>query len=183
MKRYHFIILAIVVLTLILRSPVLAQGCGGMHSSGGEHKEHSEKKHSQHQHSSLGSGIQAPVKQISVDGYTLTFCLQEKDEFTSLLEENDSEMAEGEISMQSKKDTHHLSLLIEDQETGEKLNTLPVEVKIINPKDKKEVKMNMWMGDHYCNYFNLKEKGEYTILATFKLNGEKHSAGFNYEIN
>ena len=177
--RKYFFILGILVLGLTFRGQVLAQGCCAGHGSGsGNHKEHTQP-----QHPSSEVALQSPVQQISVDGYTLTFCLQEKDEFVNLLEAEDPEMAEAEIGMQNKKATHHLAVVIEDQKTVEKLNTLPVEIKIINPKDKKEIKMNMWMGNHYCNYFNLKEKGEYTILATFKVEGEKHSAGFNYEIN
>ncbi len=178
MQKY-ILVLGILVLPLILRSPVLAQGCCASHSSGsGGHSEHS-----QHQHVSSEQALQSPVQQISVEGYTLTFGLQDKDELVRLLEAEDPEAAQAEIGMQGKKVTHHLSLLIEDQETSQKLNTLPVEIKIINPKGKKESKMNMWMGNHYCNYFNFKEKGDYTILATFTVDGKKHSAGFEYEIN
>ena len=181
MKKYFFITLAL-ALTLIFKNTVLGQGC--MSHGSGEHKEHSQnKEHSQHRQSSLDGGIQSPVKKISVDGYNLIFCVQDKEEFTSLLKENDPEKAEGEMEMQGKNTSHHLSVLIEDQETQEKLNTLFMEVKIINPKGKKETKMTMWMGDHYCNYYELKEKGEYTIVAVFKVDGEKHSAGFDFEIN
>src|SRR5574341_48501 len=178
MKKYLFIIL-VLTFGLTFRSTVLAQGCCAKHcSDGGGHS-----KHSQPQHHSSEQALQSPAQQISVDGYILTFFLQDKDELVKLLEAEDPEAAEAEIGMQGKKVTHHLALVIEDQETGEKLNTLPVEIKIINPKEKKESKMNMWMGNHYCNYFNLKEKGNYTILATFTVEGKKHSAGFEYEIN
>ncbi len=166
-------------LCLMMRGQVLAQGCCASHNSGSG----GYSGHAQPQHHTSEQVLQSPVQQISVDGYTLTFCLQDKDELVRLLEAEDPDAAEAEIGMQGKKVTHHLSLVIEDQETGQKLNTLPVEIKIINPKEKKESKMNMWMGNHYCNYFNLKEKGDYTILTTFTVDGKKHSAGFEYEIN
>ncbi len=180
MKKYLFIP-AVLFIALILRTPAWGQGC--MSHGSGEHKEHSQNKdHSQHQHS-MSQAVTSPVKKISVDGYNLTFFLQDKEEFTSLLKESDPDRAEGELEMQSKNCTHHLSVLVENQETGEKLTNLLVEVKTINPKEKKEIKGNMWMGDHYCGYFSLKEKGEYTIVASFTVDGEKHSAGFDYEVN
>ena len=123
------------------------------------------------------------VKNYTVDGYGISFNLMEKNEFLKMAKAmGDEEVAKHESMMAGKNTTHHIAVVIIDGETGERLENVPLKLKLIKPADKIETKPWGWMDTHYCGYLTLEKPGEYVILFSFKAEGQEHSVGFVYQL-
>ncbi len=150
-----------------------------MGGSGGDHQ-HSPKQHSEHQKPKMSHGT---VKSYTVDGYQVSFNIMEKNEFLEMTKAmDDGDVARHEELMAGKTATHHVMVVIIDGETGERLESIPLKLKLVKPADKVETKPWGWMDTHYCGYLTLEKPGEYVVLASFKADGQDHSVGFTYEL-
>lgn len=124
------------------------------------------------------------IKEITIDGYKLTFEILPHKEFLEKTKKADKELAKGEEAMlkMDKSMTHHFFVTITDENTRKEITDATVKVKVITPKKEDQIKTTMHMTNHFCHYFKMKEKGKYEVLVTFKVKDKVHKGGFYWEI-
>ena len=127
--------------------------------------------------------LPASIKEITIDGYKLTFEILPHKEFLEKTKKTDKELAKGEEAMlgMDKSMTHHFFIQVTDK-NGKEVTDAKVKVKIITPKKENEAKMTMYMSNHFCHYFKLAEKGKYEILYWVKIKDKDYKGGFYWEI-
>jgi FlaG/FlaF family flagellin (archaellin) len=81
------------------------------------------------------------------------------------------------------KETHHIMVVFTDAKNGGKLSEGEVKVKVIEPDKKELVKDLMGMEGGFGSDFTMPEKGQYGIMARFKLkDGKVRSVKFRYTV-
>jgi phage tail sheath gpL-like len=81
------------------------------------------------------------------------------------------------------KETHHIMVVFTDAKSGSKLSEGVVNVKVVGPDKKEQVKELMSMEGGFGSDFTMPEKGKYGIMAKFKLrDGKVRSVKFRYTV-
>ena len=81
------------------------------------------------------------------------------------------------------KETHHVMVRFTDAKSGKAITESEVKVKILGPDKAEQVKDLMGMQGHFGADFNLAKKGNYGIMAKFKLkDGTVRSVKFWYVV-
>ena len=124
------------------------------------------------------------IKEISIDGYKLTFEILPYKDFIEKTKKTDKNLASGEEAMlkMDKTMTHHFGVTIIDEKTGKEIKDAMVKVKVIAAKKEDQIKTTMYMTNHFCHYYKMAEKGKYEVLVKFKVNDKVHQGGFYWEI-
>lgn len=128
--------------------------------------------------------LPASIKEIAIDGYKLTFEILPHKEFLEKTKKTDKELAKGEEAMlrMDKSMTHHFFITVTDEKSGKEIKDAKVKIKVISPKKENDIKMTMYMTNHFCHYFKLTEKGKYEILYWVKIKDKDFKGGFYWEI-
>ncbi len=81
------------------------------------------------------------------------------------------------------KDTHHIMVVFTDAKSGSRLSKGVVNVKVVGPDKKEQVKELMGMEEGFGSDFTMPEKGKYGVMAKFKLkDGKVRSVKFWYTV-
>jgi hypothetical protein len=81
------------------------------------------------------------------------------------------------------KDTHHIMVVFTDAKSGSRLSKGVVNVKVVGPDKKEQVKELMGMEEGFGSDFTMQEKGKYGVMAKFKLkDGKVRSVKFWYTV-
>jgi hypothetical protein len=81
------------------------------------------------------------------------------------------------------KETHHIMVVFSDAKSGAKLSEGEVNVKIVGPDKKEQVKELVSMEGGFGSDFTMPEKGKYGIMTKFKLkDGKVRSVKFGYVV-
>ena len=81
------------------------------------------------------------------------------------------------------KDTHHIMVVFTDAKSGSKLSEGVVNVKVMGPDKKEQVKELMGMEGGFGSDFTMSEKGKYGVMTKFKLaDGKVRSVKFWYTV-
>ena len=81
------------------------------------------------------------------------------------------------------KDTHHIMVVFSDAKSGSRLSKGVVNVKVVGPDKKEQVKELMGMEEGFGSDFTMPEKGKYGVMAKFKLkDGKVRSVKFRYTV-
>ncbi len=128
--------------------------------------------------------VPSNVKELSIDGYKVTFEILPGKAFLEKAKKMDKDLAKGEESMlkMDKALTHHFFVTITDESTKKEITDATVKVKVISPKKEEQIKTTMFMTNHYCHYYKMAEKGKYEVLVVFKIKDKVHKGGFYWEI-
>ncbi len=129
-------------------------------------------------------GTPSNVKELSIDGYKVTFEILPGKAFLEKAKKMDKDLAKGEEAMlkMDKTMTHHFFVTITDESTKKRITDATVKVKVISPKKEEQIKTTMFMTNHYCHYYKMAEKGKYEVLVVFKIKDKVHKGGFYWEI-
>jgi len=118
------------------------------------------------------------TKEVIVEGVKVTFEVMANDEHRKMLQD-----------MKMKEDiepgtTHNITVLLKDQKTQKEITDAQVNMKVVDPKGKDQVKALKYdeMMKSYDGYFNLPEKGKYQVMILFKTGDQKKTAGIYYEV-
>lgn|SRR5574341_79521 len=124
------------------------------------------------------------TKELSIDGYKVTFKILPGKVFLEKVKKMDKELAKGEEAMlkMDKTMTHHFFVTITDENTKKEITDATVKVKVISPKKEDQIKSTMYMSNHFCHYYKMAEKGKYEVLVVFKIKDKVHKGGFYWEI-
>lgn len=80
------------------------------------------------------------------------------------------------------KETHHISVVFKDANTGKQLTEGVVAIKLLVPDKTEQVKDLMGMHGHFGADFTMVKKGKYAVLCKFQLkDGKIRQAKFWYE--
>jgi len=123
-------------------------------------------------------------KEITQDGYILTFEILPSKTFIEKTKKLDKELAKGEEAMlkMDKNATHHFFITLTDEKSGKEITDAKVKIKVIPPKEKAEIKTTMYMTNHFCHNFKLSEAGKYEIIYWVKIKDKDLKGGFYWEI-
>jgi hypothetical protein len=81
------------------------------------------------------------------------------------------------------KDTHHIMVVFTDAKSGSRLSKGVVNMKVVGPDKKEQVKELMGMEEGFGSDFTMPEKGKYGVMAKFKLkDGKVRSVKFWYTV-
>jgi hypothetical protein len=119
------------------------------------------------------------VKEVLIEGVKAKFEVMTMEEHKKMLKE-----MKLSLEMVDKSATHHISVTLYDEKSGKEMTNAAVNMKVISPGKKEQVKMLTFMPEmkHYGNDFTLSEKGKYEILTLFKIGEQKRKGGFYYEV-
>ena len=119
------------------------------------------------------------VKEIVIEGVRTKFEVMTMEEHKKMLKE-----MKLSLEMVDKSATHHISVTFYDEKSGKEVANAAVNMKVISPGKKEQVKMLTFMPEmkHYGNDFTLSEKGKYEVLTLFKIGEQKRKGGFYYEV-
>ncbi len=122
-------------------------------------------------------------KQVSTEGVKVIFYIETMEAHKKAMERMKKKTGKMEMMKMDPNATHHISVSFMDEKTEEMITDVKGKVKVIDPKDKAQENMLMWMASmkHYGACFDLSEKGKYQVLVLFKIDDKKRKAGFQYE--
>ena len=128
--------------------------------------------------------VSSSIKEIAINGYRLTFEILPSKEFLEKTKKTDKELAQGEEAMlkMDKSMTHHFFITVTDKKSGREIKDAKVKIKVLSPKKENDIKMAMYMSNHFCHYFKLAEKGKYEVIYWVKIKGKDFKGGFYWEI-
>jgi len=129
----------------------------------------------QHGH---GAGSKMETREVSVEGVKIIFQIMSNAEHKKMLKD-----------MKMKDDiepgtTHNITLTLKDEKTQKEITNAEVQMKVIDPKGKDQIKSLKYEGEmkSYDAYFNLPAKGKYQVLVLYKSGEKKGTAGIYYEV-
>jgi hypothetical protein len=132
----------------------------------------------QHGHGMGGGSMKMETKEVLVEGVKVVFQIMVNDEHKKMLK--DMKMKE-EVEAGT---THNITVTLKDEKSQKEITDAQINMKVIDPKGKDQVKMLKYEGDmkSYDAYFNLPEKGKYQVMILFKTGDQKKTAGIHYEV-
>jgi hypothetical protein len=135
----------------------------------------------QHTHGGGGMGgstMKMDTKEVLVEGVKVSFQFMSNDEHQKMLKD-----------MKMKEDiepgtTHNITVLLKDEKTQKEIADAQVNMKLVDPKGKDQIKMLKYEKDmkSYDAYFNMPDKGRYQVMVLFKTGDQKRTAGIYYEL-
>ncbi len=130
------------------------------------------------QHGHGATSMKMETREVLVEGVKVVFQIMKNDEHKKMLKD-----------MKMKEDiepgtTHNITLTLKDEKTQKEITNAEVQMKVIDPKGKDQIKALKYEGEmkSYDAYFNLPAKGKYQVLVLFKTGEKKGTAGIYYEI-
>ena len=79
--------------------------------------------------------------------------------------------------------THHVMVVVSDEETKKEIENAEIEIRIIPSSMKKSFAVElMSMENHSCGGLLLEEKGDYVMIAQLKIGDKIHVADFHYAV-
>ena len=132
----------------------------------------------QHGHGMGGGSMKMETKDVLVEGVKVSFQIMANEDHKKMLK--DMKMKE-EVESGT---THNITVTLKDEKSQKEITDAQINMKVIDPKGKDQVKMLKYEGDmkSYDAYFNLPEKGKYQVMILFKTGDQKKTAGIHYEI-
>jgi hypothetical protein len=132
----------------------------------------------QHQHGApKGEAVKMDTKEVLVEGVRIVFQVMTNEAHKKMLEE-----------MKSKEQpepgtTHSIAVTLVDEKTRKELMDAEVNMKVIDPSGKSQVKMlnSDAAMKYYSAYFSLPQKGKYQVLIVFRIGDKKGNAGIYYD--
>lgn len=98
--------------------------------------------------------------------------------------DSQSEVVEQGMMESMMAGTHHVMVLVSDEETEKRIENAEVEIRVVPLSMKKSYTVElMSMKDHSCGGFVLDEKGVYTLILITKAGEKTHVADFQYSVN
>jgi len=133
----------------------------------------------QHGHSGHGAtSMKMETREVLVEGVKVIFQIMSNAEHKKMLKD-----------MKMKEDiepgtTHNIALTLKDEKTQKEIANAEVQMKVVDPKGKDQIKALKYEGDmkSYDAYFNLPTKGKYQVLVLYKTGEKKGTAGIYYEV-
>jgi len=133
----------------------------------------------QHQHGTgMGESMKMDTKEVLVEGIKVSFQIMNNKEHEKML---------ADMKMDEKPPagtTHNITLVLTDGQSQKEITDATVKMKVIDPSGKDQIKTLKAEKEmkSYDAYFNLKQKGKYQILASFKVGDKTRNAGTYYEV-
>ena len=118
------------------------------------------------------------VKGMVIEGIRTKFEITTMAEHKKMMDEMKMKM-----EMADKSATHHIAVTFYDDKTGKEVADAQVNMKVVGPSKKEQVKTLMHMPEmkHFGNDFKLSEKGKYEMLILFKITDKKRQGGIYYD--